>query len=168
MIKKLYDHSSQSSLLFYGALFGLFFFLTGLFAPTFLTQVWNNVNKVLLSLFSTYYLWVGLISVIAALVILFMPLRKQRLGNEKPAFSYFSWVALLYSTGMGSGLLLRAVQEPTYYLNNPPVATVNGKVTALQYTFFHWGFTPWAMYSLFGLIVAYNLYVKKTPNLLVV
>lgn len=166
MIKKVYGHLSQSSLLLYGASFGLFFFLTGLFAPTFLTEVWNNVNKVLLSLFSTYYLWVGLISVIAAVVILFMPLRKQRLGNEKPAFSYFSWVALLYSTGMGSGLLLRAVQEPTYYLNNPPVATMNEKVTALQYTFFHWGFTPWAMYSLFGLIVAYNLYVKKTPNLL--
>jgi choline-glycine betaine transporter len=36
---------------------------------------------------------------------------------------------------MGSGLLLRAVQEPTYYLNNPPVETAN-KVTALQYTFF--------------------------------
>jgi glycine betaine transporter len=66
---------------------------------------------------------------------------------------------------MGSGLLLRAVQEPTYYLNNPPIETANNKVTALQYTF-HWGFTPWAMYSLFGLIVAYNLYIKKTPNLL--
>jgi glycine betaine transporter len=60
---------------------------------------------------------------------------------------------------MGSGLLLRAVQEPTY-LNNPPVETANNKVTALQYTFFHWDFT-WAMYSLFGLIVAYNFYIKK-------
>jgi hypothetical protein len=34
---------------------------------------------------------------------------------------------------MGSGLLLRAVQEPTYYLNNPPVETANNKVTALQF-----------------------------------
>jgi glycine betaine transporter len=41
-------------------------------------------------------------------------------SNENPAYSYFSWVVLLYSTGMGSGLLLRAVQEPTY-LNNPPL-----------------------------------------------
>jgi glycine betaine transporter len=79
-------------------------------------------------------------------------------GNEKPAYSYFSWVVLLYSTGMGSGLLLRAVQEPTYYLNNPPVETANNKVTALQYTFQG---LQWAMYSLFGLIVAYNLYIKK-------
>lgn len=166
MITKLFSYSRPSSLLLYGALFGLFFFLTGLFAPAFLTEVLNKVNQNLLTVFGTYYLWVGLITVIAAVSILFMPLRKQRLGNEKPAFSYFSWVALLYSTGMGSGLLLRAVQEPAYYLNNPPVQTANNKVTALQYTFFHWGFTPWAMYSLFGLIVAYNLYVKKVPNLL--
>lgn len=166
MITKLFSYSRSRSILLYGALFGLFFFLTGLFAPAFLTQVLNKVNQNLLTVFGTYYLWVGLITVIAAVSILFMPLRKQRLGNEKPAFSYFSWVALLYSTGMGSGLLLRAVQEPAYYLNNPPVATANNKVTALQYTFFHWGFTPWAMYSLFGLIVAYNLYVKKVPNLL--
>jgi glycine betaine transporter len=47
---------------------------------------------------------------------LVLPLRKQRLGEEKPAYSYFSWVALLYSTGMGSGL--RAVQEPVYYFSN--------------------------------------------------
>jgi glycine betaine transporter len=58
---------------------------------------------------------------------------------------------------MGSGLLLRAVQEPTYYLNNPPVETANNN-TALQYTFQG---LQWAMYSLFGLIVAYNLYIKK-------
>lgn len=166
MITNLNGYIRPSSLLLYGAIFGVFFLLTGLFAPSLLTQMLNDVNQNLLAIFSTYYLWVGLIAVIAALLILFMPLRKQRLGDEKPAFSYFSWVALLYSTGMGSGLLLRAVQEPSYYLNNPPVDTVNSRVTALQYTFFHWGFTPWAMYSLFGLIVAYNLYVKKVPNLL--
>jgi glycine betaine transporter len=166
LIAKLYGYLRSNGILFYGVLFGLFFFLTGLFAPLLLTQVLNEVNKNLLAVFSTYYLWIGLISVIATLIILCMPLRKQRLGAEKPAYSYFSWVALLYSTGMGSGLLLRAVQEPTYYLNNPPVETSNSKITALQYTFFHWGFTPWAMYSLFGLIVAYNLYIKKTPNLL--
>jgi glycine betaine transporter len=166
LITKLYSCLRSNSLLCYGGLFGVFFFLTGLFVPTFLTQVLNEVNQNLLAVFSTYYLCIGLIPVIASLVILCLPLRNQRFCNEKPAYSYFSWVALLYSTGMGSGLLLRAVQEPTYYLNNPPVETANNKVIALQYTFFHWGFTPWAMYSLFGLIVAYNLYIKKTPNLL--
>jgi choline-glycine betaine transporter len=46
---------------------------------------------------------------------------------------------LLYCTVLEWVQGLRAVQEPTYYLNNPPVETANNKVTALQYTFFHWG-----------------------------
>jgi glycine betaine transporter len=58
-------------------------------------------------------------------------------SNENQLILILAGLLLLYSTGMGSGLLLRAVQEPTYYLNNPPVETAN-KVT-LQYTFFHWG-----------------------------
>jgi glycine betaine transporter len=85
-------------------------------------------------------------------IILCLPLRKQRLGNENQLILILA--GLLYCTVLEwvSGLLLRAVQEPTYYLNNPPVETANNKVTALQYTFFSLGFTPWAMYSLFGLI----------------
>ena len=166
MIPKLFNQIRSNSLLFYGALFGVFFFFTGLLAPQFLIEVLNDVNQNLLSVFSTYYLWVGLIAVLAAVVILILPIRNKRLGDEKPSYSYFSWVALLYSTGMGSGLLLRAVQEPVYYFKNSPVATNASEITALQYTFFHWGFTPWALYSLFGLIVAYNLYVKKNTNLL--
>jgi len=166
LVKQLYGHLRTNSLLLYGLLFGVLFLMTGLLKPTALVYILNEINQNLLAVFSTYYLWVGLLTVITALVVLVLPIRNERLGTAKPEYSYFSWVALLYSTGMGSGLLLRAVQEPVYYLNNPPVLSSNEKLTALQYTFFHWGFTPWAMYSLFGLIIAYNLYVKKTTNLL--
>lgn len=126
----------------------------------------DQTNQRLLSVFSTYYLSVGLFIVMVSFLVLVLPFGRKKLGDEEPDYSYFSWIALLYSTGMGSGLLLRAVQEPVHYFNNPPVAAANTEVLALQYTFFHWGLTPWAMYSLFGLIVAYNLYVKKAPNLL--
>lgn len=166
MISKLSSHFRANNLLLYGMLFGAVFFISGILAPTTLLAVLSEVNKQLLSVFRTYYLVLGLIIVLASLAILFSPIRNKRLGSEQPAYSYFSWIALLYSTGMGSGLLLRAVQEPVYYFNNSPVVTTNAKETALQYTFFHWGFTPWAMYSLFGLLVAYNLYIKKAPNLL--
>jgi len=98
--------------------------------------------------------------------MIFLPLSRSRLGEGEPEYSYFSWLALLYSTGMGSGLLLRAVQEPVYYFNNPPVSIEGANNISLQYTYFHWGFTPWAMYSLFGLILAYNLYTQKQGNLL--
>lgn len=166
MISKLSSHFRANNLLLYGMIFGAVFFISGILAPTTLLSVLSQINKRLLSVFSTYYLALGFLIVLASLLLLFLPIRNKRLGSEKPSYSYFSWIALLYSTGMGSGLLLRAVQEPVYYYNNSPVITNNAKETALQYTFFHWGFTPWAMYSLFGLLVAYNLYIKKAPNLL--
>lgn len=166
MTQKTLHQLLKNKLLLYGIIFGLFFLTAGIINPDGFGQFLHTANQRLLSIFSTYYLWVGLLIVVVSLVILFFPFAKKRLGKKKPEYSYFSWIALLYSTGMGSGLLLRAVQEPVYYFNNPPVAAASTEVLALQYTFFHWGFTPWAMYSLFGLIVAYKLYVKKVPNLL--
>ena len=123
-------------------------------------------NNFILDKFGFFYLLFGLLIILFALSIVFLPISKKKLVETKPEYSYFSWIALLYSTGMGSGLLLRAVQEPMFYLQNPPITVYDSKQIALQYTFFHWGFTPWAMYSIFGLIVAYNLYNKKEDNFL--
>jgi len=162
-IKKLYRNNE---LLFWSFLFSLVFLSAGILFPQSLIGGLNSLNTSLLSIFSSYYLVLGLLIVLLALGILISPLRKKRLGEAKPEYSGFSWIALLYSTGMGSGLLLRAVQEPVYYFNNPPVLSENASQMALQYNYFHWGFTPWAFYSVFGLIVAYNLYVKKAPDFL--
>ncbi len=94
MITNLYGYLRANSLLFYGGLFGVFFFLTGLFAPTFLTDVLNEVNQNLLAVFRTNYLYIGLISVIAALFFFCWPLRKQGLVTENPAYFYFTWFPL--------------------------------------------------------------------------
>ena len=68
---------------------------------------------------------------------------------------------MLYSAGMGAGILLRAVQEPVYMQQNPPYSSnLSNEVLALEYTFFQWGFTPWAFYGLFAMIVGYALFVK--------
>ncbi len=161
-----FQKARQNYLLYSSLLFSVLFLVGGVLFPDALVSGLNKTNATLLAVFSNYYLWVGLLVVLTALVILFLPISKKRLGTAEPEYSWFSWIALLYSTGMGSGLLLRAVQEPVYYLHNPPVDGMDAKQIALQYTFFHWGFTPWAMYSVFGLIVAYNLYLRKAPNFL--
>ena len=68
---------------------------------------------------------------------------------------------MLYSAGMGAGILLRAVQEPVYMQQNPPYSSsLSHEVLGLEYTFFQWGFTPWAFYGLFAMIVGYALFVK--------
>lgn len=115
-----------------------------------------------MGIFGGLYLWLGFLAVVLLFILAFSPLGKKRLGKEKPEYGWFSWIAMLYSTGMGGGLLLRAVQEPIYYFSNPPRATVFADSEfALQYTFFHWGLTPWAFYGLFGLIISYNLYIRE-------
>lgn len=154
----------KSNTILAGIIFCLLFTLLGSIFQSQLLQWLNALNRKILFVFDTYYLVLGFFVVVLACVIYILPQSKQRLGDEAPEYSYFSWIALLYSTGMGSGLLLRAVQEPTYYVQHPPIQTAHPEILSLQYTFFHWGLTPWAFYSLFGLLVAYNLYIKKAPH----
>ncbi len=82
--------------------------------------------------------------------------------NEKPEHSLWAWTAMLYSAGMGAGILLRAVQEPVFMQQNPPYASsVSPEVLALEFTFYQWGFTAWAFYGLFAMIIGYALFVRK-------
>ncbi len=113
-------------------------------------------------IFGGFYIWLGLISVLFLLGIAISRYGKIRLGNAPPEFSYIAWIAMLYSAGMGAGILLRAVQEPVFMFLNPPISTnSSAEVIALEYTFYQWGFTAWAFYGIFALLIAYSLFVRK-------
>jgi glycine betaine transporter len=116
--------------------------------------------------FGTFYLWLGLGCVFFILAISLSPFGKRKLGppNAVSEFSRGAWIAMLYSAGMGAGILLRAVQEPVFMQQHPPISTGNPvEVVALEYTFYQWGFTAWAFYGLFALILGYYLYNSQTP-----
>ncbi|GAA0873489.1 glycine betaine transporter OpuD [Gangjinia marincola] len=77
-----------------------------------------------------------------------------------------AWIAMLYSAGMGAGILLRAVQEPVYMKLNPPIKNgASADVVALEFTFYQWGFTAWAFYALFAICVGYVMFKKGQPAL---
>lgn len=119
--------------------------------------------------FGRYYLFLGLFCVLFITVVALLPIGEKRLGNadDKLEYSRWAWIAMLYSAGMGAGILLRAVQEPVYMFVNPPIQTgASAENLALEYTFYQWGFTAWAFYGLFGLIIGYYLFNKKRPVLL--
>ncbi|MFT5752408.1 MAG: glycine betaine transporter [Flavobacteriales bacterium] len=119
--------------------------------------------------FGTFYLWLGLGCFCFILAISLSPFGKRKLGPKDalPEFSRGAWIAMLYSAGMGAGILLRAVQEPVFMLQNPPIQTGSAiEIIALEYTFYQWGFTAWAFYGLFALILGYYLYNSKTPALI--
>lgn len=96
--------------------------------------------------------------------------RNVRLGapHERPEFSTVSWLAMLFSAGMGVGILFWGVAEPiTHFLGAPgslpetPAAARRAQVL----TMFHWGFHAWTIYAISGLVLAYFTFRRKTPYL---
>lgn len=87
-----------------------------------------------------------------------IPLGKD---DEKPEFKTSSWIAMMFATGMGIGLVFSAVGEPLFFYMSPPPNTVDGSTaeamgTSMGTTLFHWTLYPWAMYAIVGLGVAYG------------
>lgn len=115
-------------------------------------------------LFGRFYLWLGLLCVLLLVLLAFSSWGKHRLGKttDRPQFSRLAWISMLYSAGMGAGILLRAVQEPVFMMLNPPINNnVSSKTIALEYTFYQWGFTAWAFYAVFAIVMGYYLFVKS-------
>lgn len=131
---------------------------------TFWTNCASAFFSRLVEYIGKYFGWYYIVSVAFFLVfviwLLFSKYGKIRLGGDdsRPEFSRFTWFTMLFSAGMGMGLVFWGVAEPITHYMNPPVAQA-GTAAALQesmrFTFFHWGFHPWAIYIIFGLGIAY-------------
>ena len=114
----------------------------------------------------------------AGFVIFSAYLALTRYGNIKlgpddsePEFSTFSWVSMMFATGMGIGLMFWGVAEPLTHLNAPPLGqgeagSSAAAESAMQYAFFHWGFHPWSMYAVIGLSIGYFAYRKGYGSLI--
>ncbi|MGB3827509.1 MAG: BCCT family transporter [Ornithinimicrobium sp.] len=107
----------------------------------------------------------AIVAVVFMLLVGFSRFGKIKLGldDEKPEYTRASWLAMLFSAGMGIGLLFFGSYEPmTYYLTPPPGTvepeTLEAMHTALAQTTYHWGLNAWAMYALVGGAVAYGAY----------
>jgi len=106
--------------------------------------------------------------VVICLYIAFSKYGKHRLGGKhaKPEFTVFSWFAMLFSAGMGIGLLYFSVSEPITHFANPPIPVDSVKdraIQALDFTFLHYGLHAWAIYCIVGLSLAYYGFSKKLP-----
>ncbi|MGJ9458574.1 glycine betaine uptake BCCT transporter [Oceanobacillus sp. CF4.6] len=117
-----------------------------------------------------FYLISSTVFLFFALYLIFSKYGKIKLGkpNDKPDFSYLTWFAMLFSAGMGIGLVFWGAAEPLSHFNNPPygeAGTPEAAKTAMQYSFFHWGLHPWAIYAIVGLALAYFKFRKQSPGL---
>lgn len=86
--------------------------------------------------------------------------------DEKPEFSFAAWISMLFSAGMGVGLIFWSVAEPVlHYANNPfsPGLSDQAASMAMRITLFHWGLHPWAIFTIIGLGLAYFAYREGLP-----
>jgi choline/glycine/proline betaine transport protein len=100
--------------------------------------------------------------------LLFSRFGRIRLGGEdaRPEFGYFSWFTMMFSAGMGTGLVFWGVAEPMTHFLEPPRGSggePDDVLQAMRISFFHWGLHPWAVYIVFGLALAYFHFRHDLP-----
>ncbi len=120
-----------------------------------------------------YYIAFATLILVMTLGLMVSPYGRLRLGgeHEAPEFSNFTWIAMLFSAGLGIGLLFWSIAEPLTHLAGNPFADMDGiaphtaeaATVALRISIFHWGLHGWAMYSFAGLVMAYFAYRKNLP-----
>lgn len=145
-----------------------------IFFPEEASAVLNEINHVILSHFSFWYIYVMAFFVLVCLVLATIPkIGRLRLGadTDKPEFSDFSWFSMMFSAGIGVGMLTWAVTEPIYHLSNNPDVIVGAASSgdadnasnAEKWAFLHWGFSAWSSYAICGLVLAYFAFRKGQP-----
>ena len=128
-----------------------------------------------------FYILAVCASVFACLFLVCSRFGSIRLGDDasSPEFRTFSWLAMLFSAGVGIGLLFFSIAEPLFYFDssqaagypNNPIADLAGAVLlderravhAMRVTYFHWGIHGWSVYVVVGLCLAYFGFRKKLP-----
>lgn len=126
---------------------------------TVITRI-HQLNIDLLPLVSPVYLWFANGALAGLVILALSPLGKLRLGGADAHAIYgrWSWLAMLFAAGMGTGLLFWGTAEPLFHMMNPPEAglTVDTRMRlAFEYSFFHWGLHPWAIYACTAIAVGY-------------
>jgi choline/carnitine/betaine transport len=91
--------------------------------------------------------------------------------DERPEFSTISWIAMMFSAGMGIGLMFWGVAEPLSHFAAPPPGTSEAQTdealqTAMATTMFHWALHPWAIYAVVGIAIAYGTFRKGRTQLI--
>ena len=116
-----------------------------------------------------FYLWLGIVVVAYLAYFAFSKYGNIRFGDEKPEYSTFSWVVMMFCAGMGSSLLYWSALEWAYYYSGPPLgAPAFSQVAAelsMVYGNFHWSITAWAFFAVGAVPLALRFYIKKQPGL---
>ncbi len=128
----------------------------------------NALQKEITASFSWLFTIATLFFLLFALFLIFSPYGKIRLGqaDDRPEFSTFTWFAMLFSAGMGIGLVFWSIAEPISHFIARPSGQENISAAALEamkITYFHWGLHAWAVFMVVGVSLAFFSFRRNLP-----
>lgn len=152
--------------------FTLVIVLVGIIIPDKFQKYTDVIRITIGKDFGWFYLLLVTSIVMLCLFFIVSPIGKIRLGDPgtEPEHSNISWFAMLFSAGMGIGLVFWGAAEPLSHYAISAVKGNEGTRQALEasfkYTFFHWGIHAWAVYGVIALSLAYFKFRKKEKSLI--
>lgn len=154
---------------FFGVLFIIAIFLIGaIAAPTLFESATTQAKQWINESFGWFYILSFTIFIVIVFYIACSKYGDLKLGpdHSQPDFSTKSWFAMLFTAGLGIGLMFFGVSEPVMHYVTPPDAdpqTIQAAKDALRITYFHTGIHAWAIYSFVGLCLGYFAYRHNLP-----
>ena len=150
------------------------FFIVGFVVVTISMQtILGSVFKEIFGWAMEYFGWFMIltmnVTLIYCLYLIFSKYSHIKIGGKdaEPEFSNGAWIAMLFSAGLGIGLLYFGVGEPMYHFSTPPGGVEAGSAeaarTAMMFTYLHWGIHGWAIYALVGLSLAFATFNRGLP-----
>lgn len=142
--------------------------LVGIIVP----NAFENISSSIFSLTTEFFGWFYLVSVLIIAIFLiglaFSKYGRIRIGgkNARPEFKFFTWIAMLFSAGLGIGLVFWGVAEPMSHFFTTPFKDVEPLTPeaarlAMGYSFFHWGISQWSVFAMMGLVMAFMQFNRK-------
>lgn len=168
-VEKVKEKKKQSSTLFWAsACFTAVFSIWGVINPDSLTTTLYSWTSAFNNDFNWFVILMPLLILALCAYLALGKYGNVKLGGKDtaPEFSTFSWMAMLFTAGIGVGLVNFGVAEPlTHYMQSPlglagGFSEAEAAQNALKLTLFNWGLPAWAIYTISGLVIGYFTYTR--------
>ncbi|UOY01325.1 BCCT family transporter [Blastococcus sp. PRF04-17] len=156
----------KTSVVFWASLAAVLpFVLWGAVSSDSLASAAESARGFVVDRFGWFYLVTATVVLVGVIVLACSRWGRVKLGRDtdQPEYSTLSWFAMLFSAGMGIGLVFWGVAEPVSHFLAPATAdpeSTQAARDALRYSFFHWGLHPWGIYAVLALALAYARFRK--------
>lgn len=146
----------------------LIFVLFAVTLPETAETLFSSIQAWVINTAGWFYILAVALFLLFVIILALSDYGRIKLGpdHSEPDYSFTSWFAMLFSAGMGIGLMFFGVAEPVMHTMSPPVGdagTIEAARQAMRITFFHWGVHAWAIYAVVALALAYFAFRHGLP-----